>query len=85
MCQNIKIQKHTIGYTQNRSEEVFIISKIKNTVRSTYVINGEPIDGTFYEKELQKINCTLNGKDTIIRLMVGLMKKTLYKNESILS
>ena len=26
-----------------------------------------------------------NGKDTIIRLIVGLVKKTLYKNESILS
>ena len=45
------------GYTQNWSEEVFIISKIKNTVPWTYVIsdvNGEPITGSFYEKELQK-------------------------------
>ena len=45
------------GYTQNWSEEVFIVSKIKNTVRWTYVItdlNGEPITGSFYEKELQK-------------------------------
>ena len=41
----------------NWSEEVFIISKIKNTVPQTYVINdinGEEIIGTFYEKELQK-------------------------------
>ena len=39
------------GYTQNWSEEVFIISKIK-TVQWTYVIsdlNGTKIDGTFYE------------------------------------
>ena len=45
------------GYTQNSSEEIFIISKIKNTVPQTYVIselNGEPITGSFYEKELQK-------------------------------
>ena len=45
------------GYTQNRSEEFFIISKIKNPVPRTYVIsdiNGEPIAGSFYEKELQK-------------------------------
>ena len=45
------------GYTQNWSEEVFVVSKIKNTVPSTYVINdvnGEPITGSFYEKELQK-------------------------------
>ena len=45
------------GYTQNWSEEVFVVSKIKNTVPRTYVIsdlNGEPITGRFYEKELQK-------------------------------
>ena len=43
-------------YTQNWSEEVFVVSKIKNTVPWTYVIsdlNGEKIDGSFYEKELQ--------------------------------
>ena len=37
----------------------FFISKIKNTVPWTYVINdlnGEEIIGTFYEKELQKTN-----------------------------
>ena len=48
-----------MGYTQNWSEEVFIISKIKIAVPWTYVIsdlNGEPISGTFYEKELQKTN-----------------------------
>ena len=40
----------------NWSEEVFIISKIKNTVPWTYVVNdlnGEEIR-IFYEKELQK-------------------------------
>ena len=47
------------GYIPNRSEEVFAIKKIKNTVPWTYVIddlNGEEITGTFYEKELQKID-----------------------------
>ena len=47
------------GYKANWSEEVFVISKIKNTVIWTYVINdlnGEEITGTFYEKELQKTN-----------------------------
>ena len=46
------------GYTQNWSEEVFVISKIKNTVPWTYVVsdlNGELITGSFYEKELQKL------------------------------
>ena len=47
------------GYTPNWSEEVFVVSKTKNTVPWTYVINdlnGEEIIGTFYEKELQKTN-----------------------------
>ena len=45
------------GNTQNWSEEVFIISKIKNAVPWKSVIsnlNGEPIAGSFYETELQK-------------------------------
>ena len=47
------------GYTPNWSEEVFIVSKIKNTIPWIYVINDlncEEIIGTFYEKELQKTN-----------------------------
>ena len=47
------------GYTPNWSEEVFVISKIKNTVPWIYVINDlnrKEITGTFYEKELQKTN-----------------------------
>ena len=46
-------------YTPNWSEEVFVISKIKNAVPWTYVVNdfnGEEIIGTFYEMELQKTN-----------------------------
>ena len=58
MCQNIKIQNiFAEGYTQNWSEEFFIINKIKNTVPWTYVIsdlNCEEIAASFYEKELQK-------------------------------
>ena len=47
------------GYTPNWFKEVFVVSKIKNTVPWTYVINdlnGEEIIGTFFEKELQKTN-----------------------------
>ena len=47
------------GHTPNWSEEVFVIKEIENTVLWTYVINdlnGEEIAGTFYEKELQKID-----------------------------
>ena len=81
------------GYTPNWSEEVFVISKIKNTVPQAYVINdfnGEDIIRTFYEKELQKtnqnefriekeINYMLNGKVMIIYLIAGLIKKIQYK------
>ena len=45
------------GYSQNWSEEVFVVSKIKNTVPWTYVIsdfNSEPITWSFYEEKLQK-------------------------------
>ena len=47
------------GYMPNWSGEVFISSKIKNTVPYTYIIDdvkGEEIIGSFYEKELQKTN-----------------------------
>ena len=40
-------------YSQNWSEEVFVVSKFKDKVRWTYVISdltGEPIVGSFYEK-----------------------------------
>ena len=46
------------GYTQNRSDEVSVISKIKNTVQWTYLIsdlNGEPITGTFMKKNCRKL------------------------------
>ena len=64
-------------------------------------LNGEKVIGTFYEKELQKTNQkefrigkVLKGKGDklyvkwkgmIIDLIVGLIKKTLYKSESIFS
>ena len=58
---HVRISKYknvfTKGYMPNWSEEVFISSKIKNSVPWTYIINdlnGEEIVGTFYEKVLQK-------------------------------
>ena len=54
-CKNVFAK----GYIPNWSEEVCVVSKIKNTVPWTYVINdfnGEEITGTFYAKELQKTN-----------------------------
>ena len=58
---HVRVSKHknisAKGYAPNWSEEIFVISKIKNTVPCTYVINdlnGEEIIRSFYEKELQK-------------------------------
>ena len=45
------------GYTTRWTEEIFTITKIKRTSPITYKIadlNGEEIDGTFSEPELQK-------------------------------
>ena len=54
---NIRISKYknifSKGYISNRSEEVFVIQKDKNTVRCTDLINdlkGEEIFGKFSEK-----------------------------------
>ena len=93
----VRISKYKItfakGYIQNWSEEVFIITKIKGTVPWVYVIsdlNGEPIAGSFYEKELQKTSQEIFRIDKIIKrqgdeFYIGLIKKTSYKDDSILS
>ena len=48
------------GYVPKKwSEEVFIITKVKNTVPLTYIfsnLKGEEIVGKFYKKKLQKTN-----------------------------
>ena len=51
-CKNIFAKR----YASNWSEEVFVVSKNKNTDPWTYVIielNGEEITGSFYEEELE--------------------------------
>ena len=58
------------GYTQNWSEEVLVITKIRDTVPWTYSIsdlNGEPIAGSFYEKELQKTSQEKLGTEKVIK------------------
>ena len=63
ICVCVRISKYknifAKGYVPNWSEKFFVVSKIKNTVPWTYVINdlnGEKIIGSFYKKELQKTN-----------------------------
>ena len=57
--QNSKAFFLKVRNTPNWSEEIFVVSKIKNKVPWTYVIsdlNGEKITGSFYGKQLQKTN-----------------------------
>ena len=60
---HVRISKYKIifakVYAPNWSEELFVIKKVKNTVPWTYVmndLNNEEVIGSFYEKELKKIN-----------------------------
>ena len=60
---NVRISKYennfVRGYTPNCSKDIFIVSKIKNAVTWSYVINevnGEEITGKICEKKLQKTN-----------------------------
>ena len=71
---HVKTSKHKSifakDYVPNWSKEVFVIEKVKNTVPWTYNIsdlNGKEIAGTFYEKELQKINQDFRAKQVIKR------------------
>ena len=46
------------GYTPNWTDEIFIITEVKTTLPPTYVLKDdkeEPVEGTFYEPELQKV------------------------------
>ena len=58
------------GYTPRWTEEVFTVSKIQYTDPVTYKIsdyNGEEIQGTFYEQELQKTTQNIFRIEKIIR------------------
>ena len=71
---NVRItkKKNTFhkGYTQRWTEEVFTISKIQLTIPVTYKItdyNGEEIQGSFYEQELQKTSQDVFRIEKILR------------------
>jgi len=58
------------GYTPRRTEGVFAISSIQYTDPPTYKIadfGGEEIQGTFYEKELQKTSQEIYRIEKVIR------------------
>ena len=92
---NVRISKYkknfAKGYTPNWSKQVFVISKIKNTVRWTYVINDLNDEEIFMKKNCKRlikkniglkrwlkemeINYMSNGKVIKVYLIVGLIKK----------
>ena len=60
VCDSVRISKYknlfAKGCAPNWSEEIFVVSKIKNTVPWTYVasdLNGEEITGSFCEKNFE--------------------------------
>jgi hypothetical protein len=58
------------GYTPRWTEEVFTISQVQYTDPPTYKItdgNGEEIQGSFYEQELQKTNQEIYRIEKVIR------------------
>ena len=67
------------GYTPRWTEEVFTASQIQYTDPPTYKIsdnNGEEIQGTFYEQEMQKTDQQIFRIEKVIR---KLKKKSFVK------
>ena len=72
--ENVRISKDeqifAKGHVPSRSEEAFILQKVKSTVPWAHVIsdlNGEKIDGKFYKKELQKTNQKMFRVEKVIK------------------
>ena len=58
------------GYLPNYSEEIYIINKAQKTIPPTYKLKdllGEEIEGSFYEKELQKSDQEVYRIEKVIR------------------
>ena len=69
------------GYTPNWTEEVFTISEIKDTKPPTYQIedkNGEEIQGSFYEAELQKTNQSIYRIEKVLNKRTRNGRKEIY-------
>ena len=68
----ISVKKKTFekGYTPRWTEEVFTISQVQYTDPPTYKItdyNGEEIQGTFYEQELQRTSQDIYRIEKVIK------------------
>ena len=70
------------GYTSNWSEEIFIIYDIKTiNVHYYYLkdLNGEKLDGTFYQEELLKTNMKEKDLYIIEKIIIKINNKYLVK------
>ena len=70
------------GYTSNWSKEIFIIDDIKSSNVHYYFqkdLNGEQLDGSFYQKELSKTNIKGNDVHTIEKIIKKVGNKYLVK------
>ena len=68
------------GFTTNWTKELFIVTEVQNTIPPTYKIqdlNGEDIEGTFYEQELQKSKQEIFRIEKIIRSRMKNGKKEI--------
>ena len=65
-----KKRKFEKSYTTNWTDEIFTITKVKNTKPPTYNIkdaNGEEIIGSFYENELQRTHQKVYRVEKVLR------------------
>ena len=56
---NKKFRQFKKGYLLGWTEEVFVVARVRSGVVPTYKINewdGTPVEGTFYAKDVQKVN-----------------------------
>ena len=70
------------GYTCNWSKQIYVIDDIKtNNVHYYYLkdLNGEKLDGTFYQEELSKTNMKENDLYIIEKIIKKVGNKYLVK------
>ena len=80
----ISLLKNTFekGYTSNWSEQIYIIDDIKSSNIHYYYLkdlNGNKIDGMFYEQELLKTNIKVNDLYIIEKIIKKIGNKYLVK------
>ena len=80
----VSLLKNTFekGYTSNWSEQIYVIDDIKTSYVHFYYLkdlNGEKLDGTFYQEELLKTNMKENDLYIIEKIIKKFGNKYLVK------